>query len=71
MERIVLFASGNGSNAEKIILHFKKSIFANVVTVFSNNSNAKVLEIAKNHQRGYPLRIVYYRQIRRCETHRG
>ena len=50
MERIVLFASGNGSNAEKIILHFKKSLFANVVAVFSNNSNAKVLEIAKNHQ---------------------
>lgn len=46
----MLFASGNGSNAEKIILHFKKSTFANVVNVFSNNSNAKVLEIAKLHQ---------------------
>lgn len=50
MKKIVLFASGNGSNAEKIILHFKKSTFANVVSVFSNNSNSKVLEIAKQHQ---------------------
>jgi phosphoribosylglycinamide formyltransferase 1 len=50
MKKIVLFASGNGSNAEKIILHFQNSPFAKVVAVFSNNSNAKVLEIAKNHQ---------------------
>jgi phosphoribosylglycinamide formyltransferase-1 len=50
MKKIVLFASGNGSNAEKIILHFKKYSLANVVGVFSNNSNAKVLEIAKQHQ---------------------
>ncbi len=50
MKKIVLFASGNGSNAEKIILHFKKSSLANVVTIFSNNPDAKVLEKAKNHQ---------------------
>jgi phosphoribosylglycinamide formyltransferase-1 len=50
MKKIVLFASGNGSNAEKIILHFNKSTSANVVGIFSNNSNAKVLEIAKKHQ---------------------
>jgi phosphoribosylglycinamide formyltransferase 1 len=50
MKKIVLFASGNGSNAEKIILHFKKSTLANVVTILSNNPNAKVLEKAKNQQ---------------------
>jgi phosphoribosylglycinamide formyltransferase-1 len=50
MKKIVLFASGNGSNAEKIILHFKKSTLANVVTILSNNPDAKVLEKAKNHQ---------------------
>ena len=50
MKKIVLFASGNGSNAEKIILHFKKSTSANVVSIFSNNSNAKVLDVAKKHQ---------------------
>ncbi|CAM3980022.1 MULTISPECIES: phosphoribosylglycinamide formyltransferase [Flavobacterium] len=47
MQKIVLFASGNGSNAEKIILHFKKSSLANVVMVFSNNPRAKVLERAQ------------------------
>ena len=50
MKKIVLFASGNGSNAEKIILHFKKSSLANVVTIFTNNPDGKVLEKAKNHQ---------------------
>ena len=49
MQKIVLFGSGTGSNAEKIILHFKKSNLGNVVAVFSNNPHAKVLEIAKFH----------------------
>lgn len=46
MKRIVIFASGTGSNAEKIIQHFKKSQKGIVVSVFSNNSEAKVLEKA-------------------------
>lgn len=50
MKKIVIFASGSGSNAEKIILHFKNSIQGNVVGVFTNNMNAKVLQRAKNHQ---------------------
>jgi len=50
MKKIFFFAFGNGSNSEKIILHFKESASANVVGIFSNNSNAKVLEIAKKHQ---------------------
>ena len=50
MKKIVLFASGNGSNAEKIILHFKKTTLANVVTIFTNNPDAKVLKKAKKHQ---------------------
>ena len=49
MKNIVLFASGSGTNAENIILHFKKSRQANVVAVFCNNPNAKVLERAKKH----------------------
>ncbi|MBP9792844.1 MAG: phosphoribosylglycinamide formyltransferase [Flavobacterium sp.] len=48
MKKIVIFASGSGSNAEKIILHFKNSTFGNVVAVFTNNLHAKVLEKAKN-----------------------
>ncbi|MWB96607.1 phosphoribosylglycinamide formyltransferase [Flavobacterium sp. GA093] len=49
MKKIVVFASGSGSNAENIIKHFKKSKVANVVSVFTNNVNAKVIERAKNH----------------------
>lgn len=49
MQKIVVFASGNGTNAEKIILHFKKSSQANVVGVFSNNPRAKVLQKAESH----------------------
>jgi phosphoribosylglycinamide formyltransferase 1 len=48
MKKIVLFASGSGSNAEKIVLHFNKKDFANVVEIFTNNPNAKVLDRAKN-----------------------
>lgn len=50
MKKIVLFASGNGSNAENIILHFKNSKKGTVVGVFSNNIKAKVLDRAKNNE---------------------
>jgi len=49
MKNIILFASGSGSNVEKIIQHFKSNSEVDIVAVFSNNSNAKVLERAKNH----------------------
>ena len=49
MKRIVIFASGNGTNAENIILHFNKISTMNVVAVFVNNQHAKVLEKAKNN----------------------
>ena len=48
MKKIVIFASGSGSNAENIILHFNKENLVNVFEVFTNNPNAKVLERAKN-----------------------
>lgn len=47
MKKIVIFASGSGSNAEKIILHFNKTSRGNVIAIFTNNSNAKVLDRAK------------------------
>lgn len=50
MKNIVLFASGSGTNAENIILHFKNNNQVNVVAVFCNNPKAKVLERSKNHQ---------------------
>ncbi|WP_395057777.1 phosphoribosylglycinamide formyltransferase [Flavobacterium sp.] len=48
MKKVVIFASGSGSNAENIVLYFKNNIQVNVVAVFTNNLHAKVLEKA-NH----------------------
>lgn len=47
MKHIVVFASGSGTNAENIILHFKDTDFAKVGAIFCNNPNAGVLEKAK------------------------
>lgn len=49
MKKIVLFASGSGTNAENIIVHFNNESQSNVVAVFSNNPHAKVLERAQKH----------------------
>jgi phosphoribosylglycinamide formyltransferase-1 len=50
MKKIVLFASGSGTNAENIILYFNQKLTAKVVAVFCNNPQAKVLDRAKKHQ---------------------
>jgi phosphoribosylglycinamide formyltransferase-1 len=50
MKKIVLFASGNGSNVENIIQYFKTNKLIAVTGVFSNNPEAKVLEKAKSHK---------------------
>lgn len=44
MKRIVIFASGSGSNAENIINYFNSSEVATVTHVLSNNEHAKVFE---------------------------
>lgn len=52
MKNILLFASGSGTNAENIILHFNKENQPNqqakVVHLFSNNPDAKAHDRAKN-----------------------
>ena len=48
MKRIVIFASGSGTNAENLIKFFHDSDNATVIQVLSNNPHAKVLERAKN-----------------------
>ncbi|SHG00829.1 phosphoribosylglycinamide formyltransferase [Flavobacterium defluvii] len=50
MKKIIVFASGSGTNAENIIKYFSSIEIAKVVSVFTNNASAKVIERAKNHQ---------------------
>jgi phosphoribosylglycinamide formyltransferase-1 len=50
MKKIIVFASGSGSNAENIIKYFSNTEIAKVVSVFTNNASAKVIDRAKNHQ---------------------
>lgn len=49
-KRIAIFASGSGSNAQKIMEHFKYDDRAEVVLVLSNNSDAYVLQRADNFE---------------------
>lgn len=46
MKRIIIFASGSGTNAENIIKYFHEQKIAEVTHVFSNNLRAKVLKRA-------------------------
>lgn len=48
MKRIVIFASGGGTNAENLIKFFHNRETGSVIQVLSNNPYAKVLERAKN-----------------------
>ncbi|WP_040279488.1 phosphoribosylglycinamide formyltransferase [Psychroserpens damuponensis] len=47
MKRIVIFASGSGTNAENLIKFFHNREYASVIQVLTNNPHAKVLERAK------------------------
>ena len=47
MKRIVLFASGSGSNVENIANYFKEREDVEIVAVYCNNSKAFVLERCK------------------------
>lgn len=49
-KRIAIFASGSGSNAQKIMEHFKYSDHAEVALVLSNNPEAYVLQRADNFE---------------------
>ena len=49
-KRIAIFASGSGSNAQKIMEHFKKHLDAEVVIVLTNNPEAYVLQRADNFE---------------------
>ncbi len=47
MKRVVIFASGSGSNAENLIKFFQNSDNASVIQVLTNNPHAKVLDRCK------------------------
>ncbi len=47
MKRIVIFASGSGTNAENLIKFFQNRDNASVIQVLTNNPHAKVLERCK------------------------
>lgn len=47
--RIAIFASGNGTNAEKIISYFQSHHAIEIALVICNNSDARVLKRAEQH----------------------
>src|ERR1700747_2927861 len=49
-KRIAIFASGSGSNAQKIMEHFKRNTEAEVVLILTNNPQAYVLQRADNFE---------------------
>jgi phosphoribosylglycinamide formyltransferase-1 len=48
VKNIAILASGNGSNAERIIIYFKDRLDVNVGLILTNNPDAGVLERAVN-----------------------
>ena len=52
MINIVIFASGEGSNAESIMKHFQGSSIARVTWIICNNENAGVVKRAENFRKG-------------------
>lgn len=50
MKKIVIFASGSGTNAENIIKYFAATKIGSVEAVLTNNPNAKVIERAKKYE---------------------
>lgn len=49
MKKIVVFASGSGTNAENIIKYFSETKTGVVASVFTNNAKAKVIDRAKKY----------------------
>ena len=49
MKKIVILASGNGSNAESIIRYFKPQKKIKISYIISNKKDAYVLDRAKKH----------------------
>ena len=55
MKKLVLFASGSGPNAEKIIEHFKGSDQVQITHIYCNNPSAGIIQRAE--RLGVPCRV--------------
>lgn len=66
MKNVVLFASGNGTNAENIIRYFKDKKTAVITQVMTNNPQAGVIERAKNL--GVPVTVFDKETLKHPET---
>ena len=47
MKKLILFASGNGSNAERIVTYFRENGLAEVAFILTNNPKAGVIDRAQ------------------------
>ncbi len=56
MIRIAIFASGAGTNAEKIMQHFKVHPVVQVALVVTNNAGAGIIKIARDN--GVPTLVI-------------
>ncbi len=61
MKRIVILASGAGSNAANLLNYFKLRQMAEVVLIASNKPNAGVLDIAKSN--GIPTYLITHKNF--------
>jgi len=66
VKKLAILASGNGTNAEAILQHFKNHPEVRVVMLLSNNPNAFALERAKKF--GIPARVFSRDQFRGPEV---
>jgi phosphoribosylglycinamide formyltransferase-1 len=67
MQQIAIFASGAGSNAKKIIEHFKNHLRVKVALVVCNKPGAGVLNIA--HDAGIPVLLIEKEQFFRGDAY--
>ncbi|SIO48163.1 phosphoribosylglycinamide formyltransferase [Chitinophaga niabensis] len=67
MKNIAIFASGAGSNAQKIIDHFRGSSLAKVTLILSNKAEAGIFKIAEREQ--IPAILIDKEQFFRGDTY--
>ena len=69
MRRVAIFASGAGSNAKKIIDHFKNNEKVKISLVVCNKPGAGVLKIAEDA--GIPILLIEKEQFFRGDSYTG